>query len=73
MTAIADARLRLLADRLHQLGPRPLYEFLRELMAGADLLPRLETYAGLSPLAAFITEFDGDQARALRVIKGGRR
>jgi hypothetical protein len=38
-------RFRLLARRLHDLGPRPLYEFLRELERGADLAAQLELYA----------------------------
>jgi len=42
-------RLRLLAARLHALGPRPLFELLRELDAGADLGSRLERYARLDP------------------------
>jgi hypothetical protein len=55
------ARLRLLAGRIHRLGPRPLYELLRELVDGAEVLPRLEANAALSPLASFIAELDGDQ------------
>jgi hypothetical protein len=55
------ARLRLLAERIHRLGPRPLYELLRELVDGAEVLPRLEAYAAISPLGSFITELDGDQ------------
>ncbi len=53
--AIPDARLRLLAHRLHALGPRPLYEYLKELSSGADLLERLERYAQLDRelIAAF--------------------
>lgn len=43
------ARLRLLAGRLHDLGPRSTYELLRELLDGADVLERLEIYAALDP------------------------
>jgi len=71
--SIPDARLRLLADRLHCLGPRPLFEFIRELLAGADITTRLEAYARIAPLAPFITELNGDQARDLHILKGGRR
>jgi hypothetical protein len=42
-------RLRYLAARLHGLGPRATYEFLREIAAGADLWCRLERYAELDP------------------------
>jgi hypothetical protein len=64
------ARLRLLAGRIHRLGPRPLYELLRELVDGAEVLPRLEAYAALSSLASFIAELDGDQLpQAARLVR----
>jgi hypothetical protein len=47
--SIPLVRLQYLAARLHALGPRPTYELLRELAAGADLLNRLEVYARLDP------------------------
>jgi hypothetical protein len=53
------ARLRRLAERLHALGPRPLFEFLREIVAGADPMARLERYAELER---------GDDIRTLRAI-----
>jgi hypothetical protein len=46
---IGDERLRDLAKHLHRLGPRPTFEFLREVAAGADLYERLEQYARLDP------------------------
>lgn len=46
---VADARLRRLAGHLHALGARPLYELLREVLAGSDLRDRLERYAQLEP------------------------
>jgi hypothetical protein len=70
---ITDARLRLLAEQIHRLGPRPLYEFLKELFAGADLGSRLEAYARIAPLAPFIAELNGDQARELHLVNGGRQ
>jgi hypothetical protein len=70
---IPDARLRLLAEQIHRLGPRPLYEFLRELCAGADIASRLEAYARIAPLAPFIAELNGDQVRELRLVNGGRQ
>jgi hypothetical protein len=45
---IPTERLRLLAGRLHSLGPRSTYELLRELNRGAPLA-RLEAYAALDP------------------------
>jgi len=44
-----DDELRRLAVRLHELGDRPLYELLREVLAGADLHERLKRYARLDP------------------------
>jgi hypothetical protein len=42
-------RLRHLANHLHRLGPRPLYEILAEAVQGAPLIERLERYALLDP------------------------
>ncbi len=49
MNAVPTIRLRHLAKRVHALGPRPLYELLKELAAGADPLETVETYAALDP------------------------
>jgi hypothetical protein len=43
------SRLRYLTPKIHALGPRPLFEMLRELAGGADLASVLERYAGLEP------------------------
>ena len=69
-------RLGHLARRLHRLGERPLFEFLREVEAGADLHERLEKYASLPD--DFIRELGGDRLPIARVVKpsrdeGGRR
>jgi hypothetical protein len=70
--AMTDPRLQRLAVQIHTLGPRPLYELLREIDAGAELGPTLERYARLAPLAEFIAAHGGDDFRPLRVV-GGRR
>jgi hypothetical protein len=52
MTAALAAKatdLRRLVARVHSLGPRPLYELICEVLAGADLCARLERYAELDP------------------------
>ena len=53
MTAFAErphpARLRHLAQRLHSLGPRPIFELLKEIANGGDLWRRLECSAELDP------------------------
>jgi hypothetical protein len=70
--APADLRLRRLAAALHELGPRPIYEFLREVEAGADVRARLEVYAALP--AGFIRENGGDQFQPVAyAVVGGRR
>ena len=69
-SAIPDVRLRHLVGRVHDLGPRPLYELFRELIAGADPLPRIERYAELD--AGFIQALGGDQFAGPRIVSGGR-
>jgi hypothetical protein len=54
--------------RIHRLGERPLFELFVELEAGAPLLPRLEAYARLAPLAGFIAEMDGDLLPQPRIV-----
>jgi hypothetical protein len=61
------ARLRYLAGRIHALGPRPLYELLRQLDAGAELHPTLEAYARLP--AKFIAAHGGDRLMPLRAVE----
>jgi hypothetical protein len=70
---IPIARLQYLANTIHKLGPRPLYQLLRELADGADLATALERYARLGPLAGFISCFGGDQLPAPVRLVGGRR
>jgi hypothetical protein len=70
---IQPARLRLLAGRLHALGPRPLFEYLAEVIAGADGGEALERYARLAPLAEFIAANGGDRLPSARLVSGGRR
>lgn len=67
---IPHQRLRLLAAKIHRLGPRPLYELLVELQAGAPLVPRLERYAELP--ADFIRSHGGDRLPEPRLVAGGR-
>jgi hypothetical protein len=64
-------RVRRLAEHLHRLGPRPLYEFLSEVIQGADALERLEVYSRLAAHADFIRAHDGDRLPTLFVIEGG--
>jgi hypothetical protein len=42
-------RLRFLAQRLHDLGPRPLHGFHEEILKGADLVTTLERHAAIDP------------------------
>jgi hypothetical protein len=64
-----ELRLRGLAPRVHALGEAPLFHLLRELVAGADLVGTLETYARLSP--DLIRAYGGDKLPpALTLISG---
>jgi|GEM_PF-4301795 len=58
-----QARQRLrrqrLVERLHRLGPAPLYHFLTEVERGAPLWPHVERYVALP--AAFIKANGGDR------------
>jgi hypothetical protein len=66
-------RLRYLVGQIHKLGPRPLFELLRELASGADLSSALERYAKLGPLTNFISHLGGDQLPPPVRLVGGRR
>ncbi len=67
----AELRLRRLASALHALGERPLYEFLREVEAGADMRARLEVYAQLP--GAFVRVNGGDRfPPEAFAVSGGR-
>jgi hypothetical protein len=70
---IPVARLKRLAATIHRLGPRPLFELLREIEAGSDLLRTLERYAKLEPLTNFLVHLNGDQLPPPVRLVGGRR
>jgi hypothetical protein len=50
--------MRELADRVHALGPRPLFELFCEIASDGERLTRIEKYAALDP--DFIRRFNGD-------------
>jgi hypothetical protein len=59
---IPAVRLRFLAEQIHRLGPRPLFELLAEIVGGAASMERIERYARLSrEHGDFIRANDGDQ------------
>jgi hypothetical protein len=68
---LAPERLRRLAERMHALGPRPLLEFLREIIAGADAVERLERYAELDPNV--VRDLGADRMPPSHRVIGGRR
>ena len=72
-TSLPPARLRQLAERVHALGPWPLFCALRELDDGGDLHRVLENYAAMHSLRHFIRELGGAEMPPPRVIKGSRR
>ena len=67
---IPEARLRHLAKRLHDLGARPVFEYLREILAGRDPIARLEVYACLDP--DVVSALGGDQIERFYPVAGGR-
>jgi hypothetical protein len=71
LPTIPDDRLRYLAAHIHALGPRPLFELLRELAHGAPLGRSLERYARLYRLKDFIAELGGRELPQPRIIGGG--
>jgi hypothetical protein len=71
-SAIDPVRLRYLARRLHALGERPLYELMRELVAGADPVARLDAYCRIDP--AILVALGGVTLPAMMTaIDGGRQ
>jgi hypothetical protein len=71
-SGVDPARLRHLARRLHALGERPLYELMRELVAGADPVARLEVYCRIDPV--ILAALGGDVLPAMMTaIDGGRQ
>jgi len=70
---IPIARLHYFASRIHKLGPRPLFELLRELASGADLIFVLERFARIEPLADFIKQLNGDRLLPPARLVRGRR
>jgi hypothetical protein len=69
LASSVEVRLRCLAPRVHALGEGPLYHLLRELAAGAPVLPTVERYARLP--ADLIHAYRGDRLPpALAVVRG---
>jgi hypothetical protein len=47
LPAATTEHLRRLASRIHELGPRPLFELLAEIASEGEPLRRIEAYAAL--------------------------
>lgn len=70
---LSASRLRYLAERIHALGARVLFELLLEqLRQGGDLAARIEDYARIDPAHLVITGGDRFPAR-LSALDGGRK
>jgi hypothetical protein len=70
--AINRLRRQRFVERLHRLGPLPLYHFLNEIECGAVVAEHLEKYARLDP--DFIATLGGTHfGPPIYVIDGGRR
>lgn len=66
-----ELRTHRIAERIHELGPRPLGEFLLELIGayGVPVQRRAELYARLDPL--FIKAMGGDRLRPdIEIVPG---
>jgi len=63
---ISDIRLQRLSRKIHELGEQPLYQLLREIIAGRDPGEQVERYADLP--ADFIKAFGGDRFPGLRLV-----
>jgi len=63
-----NPRLRHVAQQIHDLGARPLFELLAELVdgGGEQVLDRLERYASLP--ADFIADYGGRNLPGLQVL-----
>lgn len=69
---IPEVRLRHLAGRLHAAGPRPVLEYLREIiLKGADPAERLEAFAGLDP--AIVAAIGADVLPPLAICVWGNQ
>jgi hypothetical protein len=64
-------RARHLVAHLHGLGPRPVYEALREVAAGRPLLECLDAYARLDRNIVIALGADRMPAPPFTVVKGG--
>lgn len=68
--SVPRERLAHLARQIHRLGERALAELFIELDAGGELVPVLERYAQLAPLADFIRALGGDRLPIARPLHG---
>jgi hypothetical protein len=67
-------RLRFLAEQIHGLGPRPLFELLAEIVCGAPSMERIERHARLSrEYGDFIRANDGGQFPPQISYRQGKR
>ena len=70
-TLPSDLRTHRLVEKVHDLGPKPLFYMLREIANGADVARTLAAYADLP--ADFICALGGDRfTTPLRIVDGGR-
>ena len=67
------ARLRYPAEHLHGLGPRPLFEFLREIVDDADPMERLERYTELDPRSCASSTTSGGPNNQRRITHEHRQ
>ncbi len=66
-----DLRLQYLAEQLHRLGPRAIYELFVELRSDptGDLVGRLERYAAIDPAHLYVTGGDRFPSQMFEVAR----
>ena len=70
--ALTTTRLRFLAQEVHALGPRGIYELFSEIIAGASPTQSIERYGRLSfDYGDFIRALGGDQFPPALFVVGG--
>ena len=68
---IPNERMRRLAQHLYDLGPRPVLEFIKEIVAGSDPVQALEAYGRLD--RDVVHALGADRLEHFHVIEGGRQ
>jgi hypothetical protein len=61
-------RLRCLAQRIHKLGPNPLFQMMCELSGSSDAMNKFERYGALSLYSDLIETYGRDLPPPVRLV-----